>query len=666
MLESLALPENYNPETFLLANTTENGVFHESRAGAELARNLVANGTPQDIELAHQVLNATLKCQERREDDPHFGNFMWMAEDNVVDDLNAVQFNLEHLIPMMIRHGDRLSSTMQKRVLDSIRLGLEEIRRIDVSVAYSNIVVLDIVNSCLGGELLNDTKIAQRGYKRLIDWIAYTDQHGTPREANSPTYTRVIIHALKYLTDLVQDEATRIRSRTIVARLGISVALHIHRSTGRWSGPHSRAYHPSVIGETPPEIETLQSWLSDGHLPAWISDLLDYPINSFEITETADTSLQAAITTYQSEAFSLGVLSREYGGQSNVLLAHYVQEGAERPGVMYTRYLMDDKWLGDFYHATDRTKSRNLIEEGRFLGVQQCQRAIGLYIPQDMTLCSSAKANVIFTQYQFIEEVWVGDKKIETLPANVSEGQTVVIGSGSAYIAIRPLTRTDKGRNSPLRLVEKAGDLVLEIYNYKGSEKRFWELDTAWGPFFQGYPQCGIYIELADRKDYPDGRAFGHVVNQGNLIDKADEPFTYDGQSERLWTVEYERDDQLVGIEVDLMTWHMKRRWTQTGDPGWPMLESPMVKQNRSGKVRVGEATLICGEASAWLYANPKAKRWVAGYHGQSVEPLTLTLPTGQVKIAGMGTGTVIWDNGNVTIDAIDLQGEPALNNNSA
>ena len=41
-----------------------------------------------------------------------------------------LQFNLEHLIPMMIRHAGRLSPEMGARVLGAIRLGLDAIRRL--------------------------------------------------------------------------------------------------------------------------------------------------------------------------------------------------------------------------------------------------------------------------------------------------------------------------------------------------------------------------------------------------------------------------------------------------------------------------------------------------------------------------------------------------------
>ncbi len=660
MTTALKLPDTFNPETYLISKRTENGLFHESRAGASFAEQLLSNGTSEDIDLAHQVLDATLNCQELHQDDPHYGNFTWMAEDDVVDDLNAVQFILEKLIPMMIRHRNLLSDAMQNRVLTAIRLGLDEIRRLDVSVAYSNITALDIVNTCLGGELLQDTDIANRGYQKLIDWMTFTDQYGTFREANSPTYTRVIINALKRIIDLVEHDPTRIRTETLVARLGISVALHIHRGTGRWAGPHSRAYHPTVVAETAPEIELIQEWLAEGHLPSWVADLLEYPQEPFEITETADSSVQGAITSYLSDSFCLGLSSREYGDQSNALIAHYVREGAERPGVIYTRYLMNDKWLGDFYHATDRTKSRNLIEEGKFYGIQQGARAIALYTPQNMRHCASAKAAFIFTQREYIDEIWIGEQRINSLPASISEGQTVVIGSGDVYIAIRPLTRTDKGRNAPIRLVEKEDDLVLEIYNYLGSEKRFWELQPEWS-FFQGYPQCGVYLEIANRQDYADGKAFVDTISQGSLTDSTEAPFTYDGKSKRLWTIEYGRDGQTIGIEVDLMRWEMQRRWTQEGDLDWHMLESPIAKQNRSGEVRVGDATLTCGKESAWLYANPDTKRWVAGYHGQEAMPLKLSLPDVDIEIEKMGTGTILWDKGELSINAIGLEGEPRI-----
>jgi hypothetical protein len=659
-IKPLELPPDWDPEACLPAKTTENGVFHESRRGARLAEQLVANGTPEDIALAERVLEAVLRCQELHKHDPHVGNFYWMAEDEVVQDLNAVEFCLESLIPMMTGHADRLSPAWQERVRASIRLGLDEIRRLDVLVAYTNITLLDVLNSCLGGELLGDPEIAARGYNKLVQWMGLTDQNGIPYEYNSPTYSAVSIRALKQLVDLVQHEETRIRARTALIRLGLSACLHIHRSTGRWAGPHSRAYQPTVVCETAPEIEMLRAWIADGTLPSWMSAVLDDRPERFEVTETAFAERQASITTYHSPSFCLGVSSVEQGGQSNVWMVHYHRPGAPRAGVVYSRYLVNDKWLGDFYHATDRTKSRNLIEGGQFYGVQNGPRAIGLYTPRRLGVISSAKLALIWTQRNLVDEIWVAEQKIEALPATVPPGETIVVASGGALVAVHPLTRTDLGRDAPIRLVERGGDLVLELYNYLGPQKAFWELGWP-GAFFKGRPQCGFYSEVAERSDYVDGAAFARAVASGTLLDDTEPPYVYAGKGERLWTVEYAREGKTLGIEVDLMLWRLKRRWTQDGALGWPMLESPVAREARGGSVTVSAATLECGGEAGWLYACPEQELWTAGYHGLEPAPLKLTVPGGSVEIEAMGAGVLVWNAGQVHVEALGQRGTPQV-----
>jgi hypothetical protein len=665
----LPLPPDFNSQTYLFAKHTENGVFHESRRGAAFAQQLAANGTPQDLELAEKVLEVVLRCQELHPDDPHYGNFYWMLEDSVVFDLNAVEFNLERLIPMMIQHGERLSEGMQRRVLQAIRLGLAEIERLNVLVVYSNITLLDILNTCLGGELLGDSRIAQRGYRKLVEWMQLTAANGTPYEFNSPTYTSVDIRALKVLADLVQDADTRTLARTGAARLGLSIALHIHPGSRRWAGPHGRAYQPSIACETPPEIELLHGWAEDGTTPPWTLDALEGRPDLMQIDETSFKPYQMIQTTCHSASFSLGTASRELSGQSNVLMAHYVRPQAEKPGVIYTRYLTNEKWLGDFYHATDRTRSRNLIDEGRFWGVQQGSRAIGLYCPpQNLGVIHSAKAVIIWTGRDEVDEVWVGAQRITELPADVPPGEVVVIGSGEALTAVRPLTRTDMGRQAPIRLREIQGDLVLEIYNYLGAEKSFWEMGWP-GAFYQGKPQCGFFLEMAEHKQFPDAQALRQAILRGTLIDQAETPFVYAGDRPRRWQVSYARDGQEMGLEIDLMEWSLLRRWNQAGELGFPMLESPIARQDSSGEIRLGQSVLHWGKpgsalSPAWLFASTKRRLWAVGYTGMQPVPLVLESPEGRVEIQSIACGTLVWEDGQVNVEAVGLEGQPTVINN--
>jgi hypothetical protein len=631
------------------ATVTETGTYHQSRSAAGLAAALVANGAPEDLALAEKVLESTLACQELRPDQARYGNFRWMYEDERVRDKNAVEFVLSSLIPMMIRHQDRLSPEMRERVLKSIRLGLDDIREMDVTVAYTNMAVHDIENTCLGGELLNDNAILERGRAKLKAWEAFTCGNGTFFEFNSPTYTAVTAHALGRLIDLVQDPDIRIRARTMAARFGLGFALRIHGATGRLAAPHSRAYHPYIECETSPDVGRIKGWTAHGIVPRWTRHVLDNVTLPMEVTETASRERGIALTTYQSPSFAIGTGTRGfimYGRQSNLFMVHYARPQADRPGVVYARYLSNDKWLGDWYHTTDRTSSRNLLDEGHFYGVQSGPRAIGVYSAGTFRDCTSAKAVLIWTRCKDIDEIWVGDQPVTDLPAAILPGQVVVVGSGEALLAVVPLGPTDLGGGA-IALVEHKGDLVLEMVNYRGPKTSI----SASG--LERY-RCAFYAEAAERSQYPDGKTFGLVVARGRLADKVGKRI---GQP---WSVQYVRDDNRLGLEIDLATWTLRRRWNKDGDLGWPMLESPAARQNASGRVEVGEAVLGCGKHPAWLFADAQSKTWVAGYHGDPA-PLKLTTPDGTVRVEAMGTGTVAWEDGVVRVEAVGLRGVPAV-----
>ena len=672
MADPLPLPDEFNPDTNMITTIVDDKPYHGLVWAVRLASSLVANGTPQDLAQAEKTIRAVLSCQERHRDDPHYGNFRWELEDTVVEDLNAVQFSLFNLIPIMVQYQERLSLTLRMEVLESIRLGLDEIRRIDVHLNYTNIVIKDITNSCLGGELIGDRDIAQRGYHKLVAWMRLTDRNGIPTEFNSPNYARIAIDVLHTLATLVKHPETRVRATVMRNRLALSTALHIHPGTGRLAGPYSRAYLPVVFGETPPEINEVRDWVAEGIAPDWVANLLSSRPETMLVSETADAKAGVGITTYHSPSFALGVASQELTTQSNrfialqsnVCIAHYVVPGQARPGVFFSRYLHNDHWVGDYYSTPSRSSDFLLPEEGRFLGVQDGPRMIGLYAPRDLngwSRCHSAKAVLIWLNRAWVDEIWIGDRRIESLPVQIAPGRTVVVGSGQTFFAVRPLSLTDLGRDAPVQLTTIDGHLALEMYNYRGPAKTFWEMAHP-GSFYQGQPQCGFYVEVAERSAYADGAAFGRLIDSGKFTDEVQSPATYAPGDERLWQVAYERGQQALGMEVDLMAWRLMRRWTQTGDPRWPMLESPIARQSRDGTVSVGEATLSCGNEAAWLLALPEDNTWVAAYHGQQPAPFTLTVPDGSIEIDAMGAGTIVWRGGEVTIDALDLQGSPRIN----
>ena len=446
------------------------------------------------------------------------------------------------------------------------------------------------------------------------------------------------------------------------AALIFRAALHVHPGIGCWAGPFSRAYSHAVFNADAFNADDVRAWLDGGQLPAWIGDLLQRPDVPQQIDETAHGEEPVALSTYHSPSFCLGVASCELKTQevifialqSSVFYAQYRLPYGARCGVLFSRYILDDQWLS-FQTTPSREPGQVVPEEGHFYGVHERGRAIGLYAPRGLdawTRRTSAKAVLVWTEIEQVDEIWIGQHKVDSLPAAVPRGKVVVVGSGALWTAVQPLELTDLGGGAPIRLVELDGHLALEMYNYTGPAKTFWEMAKP-GSFYQGQPRCGFYAELAERTDYASGANFAAEVASGALVDEAAPPATYTAGGARALRVEYARDDRILGIEVDLYEWSLKRRWTQDGSLNWPMHESPYARQSASGQVSIGGATLTCDKGPIWLCACPGGKRYVAAYSGIGMTSLRLEVSGDVVELAEVGAGTVIWDEGQVKIEAI-------------
>jgi hypothetical protein len=126
-----------------------------------------------------------------------------------------------------------------------MRLGFEEVRRLDVHWTYTNIFLLDVHNGILGGQLLGDQELIQRGVGRLQDWLERTQSDGAPHEFNSPTYSAVQIIALAAIVQFAEDAAIRRLAVEAERLLWTHVARHFHVPTQQLAGPH-RAYRHDV------------------------------------------------------------------------------------------------------------------------------------------------------------------------------------------------------------------------------------------------------------------------------------------------------------------------------------------------------------------------------------------------------------------------------------
>jgi hypothetical protein len=669
------LAARFDPARGLIREETDLGVFHPTRESLVYARCLLrdSQGGDADALLGARIIDGVLAVQERQPGNIHHGNFPWMADDGYVADLNAVEFCLEHLCTIVRESDAKLPAATRAAIREAMQLGLAEIARLDVGVEYTNICLLDCHNSILGGQILGARGWVARGARKLARWAAYTAASGAPREYNSPTYAGVDLHALAEIAEHADDPATRLLARLLEERLWLHAATHYHAPTAQLAGPHSRAYQNDVTGGRGSLKTTLYRLLGDEalfrktpfyplrqgegqvgmttyHCPEPLLALLRAMPYPFTVRETADASLGLDLSTTIAEAWALGVASREYGPQADNLILHYRKEDAPGFGVVYTRFILNDRRLGGTLHATDRSRSNNIADVGAFRGLHSRDKAIGVYglLPQHENV-SSIKLEVFVPGREGLGRVLIGDRPVESLPVEVPPGIPLIIEDGAVYVGVLPLRHSNLGRVAPVRLEAEDGDLVLSIVIYEGPAKRFWEYYALAGPFYHGNIECGLVLEVAERGRFPDAAAFAAHLAAASVEDVTAEGVRH---------IRYRSggDDLLLRYRLDDMG-VIERR--VNGEPIVAVpLDAPVAVQRHASPLVLGGIRLDAPVEPSmnWLYTDPDGGTIVATRVTATPGPFALSLPDGRsVSAPALGLARIVCrpERGEIAVEYV-------------
>ncbi|HEX5479972.1 MAG TPA: hypothetical protein VFY79_09655 [Dehalococcoidia bacterium] len=503
-----------------------------------------------DAATAEGIIAVVLAMQERRQDDPHYGNFRWWHEDRVVIDLNAVEFMLEGLTHILLRFGDRLSEDTKRAAFETMRLGFGEIDRLDVHWTYTNIYLLDVHNSILGGGITGEPAVVERGARRLREWADRTRADGVPNEFNSATYSAVQINALAAVAQFAADASVRDLAREMEQFLWRDVAAHFHPRTRQLAGPHSRAYRRDVVGapdflkvllyrvlgdhslldETPyyygsgREGDTLVA-LTEYHCPPDAIETMRTEATR-ELRQTAPR--ETALVTYMTPEFALGTMSRPYGVGAtpepwpahNACILYYAKPEPPGYGLLYTRYLVNDRRVGGATYESSG-ESVDLWEEGAFRAAQSGPHAIVAYglLSRGQKPVHSLRLDVRLLGPGPKTEILAGGRRFDGERTEAQAGEPIVIADGDVYIGIIPLEPTRLGHEPPVAVWREGQETVVSVFNYRGPAKQFWEYRTLSGPFFNGNVRNGIALHVAARSAHVDIDAFAQALRAIPLAD---------------------------------------------------------------------------------------------------------------------------------------------------
>ena len=531
-----SLESRFDPSLRLVR--LEGGDVHDPRDSLWYALCLLLDGGERAA-LAEEIIAAVLSAQERNPRSPRRGNFRWFYEDETVEDLNAAEFVLERLVHILLRCGGRLSAGCRSAIEESMRLAFEEVERLDVHWTYANIYLLEVHNCLLGGRLLGDSRLVARGRRRLEEWAARTKAAGAPHEFNSPTYSAVQIVALAALAQFAPDAAVRDLALEMEAFLWRHVAARFHAPTLQLAGPHSRAYRRDVTGGVgflkvllykllgeerllaptpyysgPGREGDIVVALTDFHCPPDALALLK-EAGEREVRDTPANGQEAV--TFITPEFALGTMAAPYRvgdppeawPQYNACTVHWVRDEPPGYGVLYTRYVANERRIGDLVYPAQRT-AVDLWEEGVHRAAQSGPYAVVLYGtgPRGYRPVSSLRLDVRFLGPDPGAFVLPDGRTWDGAETELPALAPLVVADGRALIGVLPLEAERLSPDAPLLLRREGDETVLSVYNYRGPARSFWEYRTLGGPFFKGNLRNGVALCVARRSEFRSAEDF--------------------------------------------------------------------------------------------------------------------------------------------------------------
>ena len=675
----------YNPDRHLIGIPSADDPMVKTywQAGAlPLAHALLNTGEQESISEASGIVAAVLESQETSPQHPHRGNWRWLADDPAVGDLNAIQFVLRWLLPLLVQHSEKLPADLQALCRERVRLSLEEEARLDVQATFTNIHIGSLFALLVGAEWLGDEDFLRLGKTRWDRWLRFTIENGAPHEFNSPDYGGWQLSALAAIHQYVQDQIIRLQSKLLYERIALHLVLHIHRPTGQIAGPHSRSYwHTMTSGrgmtkdnfwlqtgwgwlldpgpyggdtESPVNFMNLGLALVEQQLPEYVLRWLEnqQAAMPYEVRETANRDEGSDLTTYFTPSYALGTASKTYEigtdcfyieHEANHLMLHY-QRPSEKGGwgMMYSRYVVNERHWGTMGPAPDRPKTGNFYDHGHFAGVQKRNRAIGVYaLMPEQEEVFSLKTVVVFQSGSDLERVWISADAVDLdkVDQPLRSDDWLLVEDGEVYIGVRALEPTVLSQAAPIKLERgPLGELWLAIYNYQGAAIRFWDYASLKGAFWRGNLRAGFVVEVAERHEYDSAAEFLSHLQSAAIADSVDD--------HHLRTVTYTNGGDSLSLSYDLWNTCPAGRLLDGQVYVPPQLASPLAVHGDTGYLRLGQAHLYTNPQPVWLVAqelDDSVQTYVAVNPVDRATPLKLATPAGTIRASVWGLGRLAW-----------------------
>ena len=440
---------------------------------------------PERVESA--LLRAR-SMQDRNQASPTFGNFRWNSGHPGVIDLNAVEFSAQLMGFIRLQQSDRLSLRAQTQLDEMMVDAIAGLRSHVVKVEYTNIFVMKAWGLISLGEALGRKDVAEDGYQRFDEWMAYTARHGIG-EYGAVVYYGIDLDSLALLAKFAGRTEARANAKRAIRYVWTDLAANWWKPGERMGGTNSRSYdylfghgyteaHTWTTGwlRERPELEGA-GWLSSArdHLTTFRSAVMWRP----ETEWTEPIRAQVPRTVVQSWGENSGQSAVNWIGR-NVSLA---SSGASRsrdertlvanlgdsPQVPQLTMYMEGR--GDPYGRKKLVGGKSLHLTPFIANVQSRSQVLQVLSDEPVRPDSRnrpGELSYFATHFTLpaAAEVWLGENRAEpgtpSTPTVVPAGTAIVVRLGDAAIGLRLLlANTTDGGTAPVHFIADTPDDIV-------------------------------------------------------------------------------------------------------------------------------------------------------------------------------------------------------------
>ncbi len=293
-------------------------------------------GAPQSESEA--LLEKVFDVQNMNPDSPDYGNLPWDMAGKGVVDANSIEFGTQAWGPLLLRSGGS-SSAVRDEASAHVTAALAALQRHHPPVSYTNIFLMNTVNTLLLSTVAGDSVQHQRGLAQLAEWMAYTRANGI-HEFDSPTYYSTCLNSLLAGYHYTRDDSVRRDLASALAYFWTDIqANHLAGCEHPLVGAHSRDYdflygtggvadylYAEGILPTRPfkALDLEKVYLIDNQSsPAGFHPALMPLEGTRTILQKWDADPERTRTTYVTPQFALGTATADYGPQDKLFAVDF-------------------------------------------------------------------------------------------------------------------------------------------------------------------------------------------------------------------------------------------------------------------------------------------------------------------------------------------------------